>query len=67
MEKYGVLKEIEVQGVRFSVPLNATEEEIVKEASRHGVEMEKIAYWKEITDGGEKSSHVRSEQHPGEN
>jgi hypothetical protein len=62
MDKYGVMKEIEVKGVRFVVPINATEDVIVKEAALHGVMIEKTAEWKEISDDGHtKSGCVRSE------
>jgi len=67
MEKYGVVKEVVMGEVRFQVPLNATEEEIIREGDARGVEFEKMASWKEVDDGGTESVHIRSEQSTGEN
>ena len=60
MEKYGVLKEIQIGNNIIAVPLNATEEEIIKIAEKNGIEMEKVSGWKEITDGGQESRFIRS-------
>jgi hypothetical protein len=61
MEKYGILKEVEVEGQKLIVPLNATLDDIKKEAAAKGIEMSKTAAIKEISDDGTESTDIHPE------